>query len=98
MDDKEKFVNELLEYDVNSNNLKGDDDDNNDDEMNNINELISRNDEEFNDFNQFDTEYNIILIYVYRNPQGNDYLLASDNIPQYILDTPKYIYFLLYLH
>lgn len=59
MDDKEKFVNELLEYDVNSNNLKGDDDDD-DDEMNNINELISRNDEEFNDFNQFDNEYDII--------------------------------------
>lgn len=63
IDDKERFVNELLEYDVNSNNLKGDDD-SDDDEMNNINELISRNDEEFNDFSQYDSEY-IYIIYYY---------------------------------
>lgn len=27
-----------------------------------------------------------------RNPQRNDYLLANENIPQYILETPKYLF------
>lgn len=45
---KEKFISELLEYNINSNGKNfGDDTDN-------LNEIIARNDEEYNTFNIID--------------------------------------------
>lgn len=45
---KEKFISELLEYNINSNGKNfGDDSDN-------LNEIIARNDEEYNTFNIID--------------------------------------------
>lgn len=45
---KEKFISELLEYNINSNGKNfGDDTDN-------LNEIIARNDEEYNSFNIID--------------------------------------------